>query len=147
MKPEQKFWRNKFKALVQAKVGNCYDRIESSVSVGVPDIHLTVSKHHWIELKVVKYEKGKKLDLSHFTTRQKSWMKRHGKKTDTVWLVVHVEDYLMKGDSCTYLIAWWNAIIIPEKTDVEQLYYLCETVQNQKSGEKWDWQNIWYFIK
>jgi len=130
MKLEQAFWRDKLKPFVQGWVGDDYDRVESSTSDGIPDLHLTVSKHHWIELKAVRYEENKKLDLSHYTAMQKSWARRHGSKTNSVWLMVHVVDYPEKNKSVTYLLAWYNAVILPKRVDIEQLYRQCETLHH-----------------
>lgn len=97
MKPEQKMWQ-KLRPVLKRN-GILFDRIESRVNEGIPDLHLTSSVgHHWLELKVVRYIS----DPVGLRPAQMRWLTSRWAVSPTVWVLVWVTDddrwYLVPGD-------------------------------------------------
>lgn len=124
---EYRFWR-----LLRDKLRRDFHttRIESVVSVGVPDVYFSSkngSGDGWLELKVVH---GTKV---HFEKAQVSWIKQHaktttrigilalksmarGQKTIYLWDGSQVEQVKQEGTGCSPVRQWdtpfdWSAIV------------------------------------
>ena len=79
---ERDFW-NFLRPKIQAVPGLLYDRIESHMVPGIPDITYSHNGHHgWIELKVFNDKRD------HFTQVQRDWLKKRKLKAGNVWLFV-----------------------------------------------------------
>lgn len=87
MKPEQKFWRNTVMPTLSSIPGLKYERIESSVSVSVPDVVVCgYDRTYWVELKIAKIKKGNIFTLPTMTVGQNNWISTWGEQTEAVFV-------------------------------------------------------------
>lgn len=98
-KPEQRMW-DQLRPVMQ-HLNVAYDRIESPTTApSFPDLCFTYgTKHGFIEMKAGELDTKGRLDLTHFTQGQRSWLRRHG-MAGNVWLMIKVEKvgwYAIKG--------------------------------------------------
>lgn len=146
-KPEQTFWRNQFRQFLSTNPDVAYDRIESiGTAVGVPDIHLSMTQRHWIELKVapvLRGPKATKVDLSHYTERQRAWAIRHGGNCGNVWLLVVVPDWPEQDEYTCYLIPHHRVRNMARLPTVRDLGEHCRTMTINKKGRPFQWPNFW----
>lgn len=75
MKPEQALWHRRLRPALVAIPGLAFDRIESTVSLGIPDVAFTYRGHGWIENKVSTT--NCRIDLSGWRRTQRAWCLRH----------------------------------------------------------------------
>lgn len=77
------------------------ERIENRIGTGTPDVYYSINEKSagWIELKHL-HEWPKRgttpVKIEHFTAQQKNWMRRHGKRGVSVFLLLQVNrEYLL----------------------------------------------------
>lgn len=145
-KPEQEFWRNHLRGFLSSNPDVEYDRIESSTSPGVPDLHLSMPQNrHWIELKV-GLEKNKIVDISHYTAIQKNWAKRHGQKSGNVWFLLVVPNWPAENQYFCHLVPWENSILFQNKVSTKYLMRNSYTGCLNEKGQKFKWDNFFEYI-
>lgn len=91
--PEKWAWNNVVRGFLKGVPSLAFDRIESSVGLGIPDIAYSTTKAHgWIELKV-GHVKGDNLTLPTLTRQQKNWIRKRAIMCGGVWVWVYIPDH------------------------------------------------------
>lgn len=106
-KLERNFWRNGLKPKLDSVPGMFYDRVETgSTATSVPDIAYTYKGHHgWIELKAAESAENS-VNLSHFTSGQRRFLRDRGAEGGYCWLMVRV-------DSTIYVVHYSKVRSVP----------------------------------
>ena len=77
------------------------DRIENSISTGMPDVNycITRAKRGWIELKYLEHYPKRpktKIRLSHFTQEQRNWLIQRSQVGEKCFVFLQIEkDYFL----------------------------------------------------
>lgn len=124
-KPEQAVWRDRLKPVLDSTVGLIYERIELRTGrAGIPDVMYSCNGTGWIELKAAELDStGRNIDLSGWTTEQRSFARRHhtkgakvwlliGSRAGTVWLIdapMVVDMQFVNKDDCSVRATWQGA--------------------------------------
>lgn len=148
-KPEQTFWRYQFRQFLSTNPDVTYDRIESiGTAVGVPDIHMSMTWRHWIELKVANVLPGpaRRVDLDHYTERQRAWAIRHGGKCGNVWLLVVVPSFPEPDEYTCYLIGYKKVHRLKPHPSMIDLNYFCASRAINKKGRLFEWPDFWKIV-
>lgn len=120
--PENWAWNNVVRGFLKGVPALDFDRIESSVGLGIPDITYSTTKGHgWIELKV-GHLKGGEVTLPTLTATQRKWLYKRAVRCGSVWVWVYVPDeeahFLVSGRliklvercplECLRVMAFWS---------------------------------------
>lgn len=102
---ESKLWQ-----YVRDGMGNRWDaqRIEDSLSVGIPDISYCITVNGWIELKHVPKAPIKSetvMKIKHWTAEQENWLITRGKRGGSCFVLIQIEN-------CYLLIDWSECHLI-----------------------------------
>ena len=87
-KPEQWFWRNRLRPILNSIKGLHYDRVESLTCVGIPDLHIaSPAGFTWVEMKAGEV-RGNTLFVPTLKSVQIEWISTRGRLCGRVF--VHV---------------------------------------------------------
>ena len=92
-------------------------RHEDRYSTGIPDVSYSMKYHGWIELKFLKsppVNADTAMRIKHYTSDQKNWITRHGKRAGLCWILIQVGEVFMLFD-------WTKARLVGELSFEEHL--------------------------
>ena len=96
-------------------------RHEDKHAKGIPDVSYSMSGiNGWIELKTVRAMEGGLVDLSHFTSEQKQWLKRHGRRGGHCFLFIEITNKSIRE----YIMIDWRNVDIGGKMLISELIKL-----------------------
>ena len=101
---ETTFW-----SLIQSKMSPYWaaQRHEDKHTKGIPDVSYSMNGvNGWIELKTVEVSNAGKVNIPHFTTEQRQWLKRHGRRGGHCFLFVEITNSKQFWSSLYVLIPY-----------------------------------------
>ena len=82
-------------------------RHEDKHTKGIPDVSYSMNGvNGWIELKTVEVGKAGKVSIPHFTTEQRQWLKRHGRRGGHCFLFVEITNSKQLWSSLYVLVPY-----------------------------------------